>query len=88
MTTLAFTAAFTAPPGTLTTDEPSNEGICLVQRLSQALLTAGGTQVRIHLRGSTTGSLTLDKIAISQVRPPRAAIPMTPRRISPTSHRA
>jgi hypothetical protein len=66
-TTLAFTAAFTAPPGTLTTDQPSNEGICLVQRLSPTLLAAGGTQVRITLSGSTAGSLTLDKVAISQV---------------------
>jgi hypothetical protein len=65
-TTLAFTAAFTAPPGTLTTDAPNNEGICLVQRLSPTLLAAGGTQVRIVLRGSFTGSLTLDKVAISQ----------------------
>jgi hypothetical protein len=39
----------------------------VVQRLSTALLTAGGThQVRITLRGSTTGSLTLDKVFISQ----------------------
>ena len=66
-TTLAFTtAAFTAPPGTLTTDLPGAEGICLIQRLSQTLLTAGGAQVRILLRGSTTGSLTLDKVSISQ----------------------
>jgi len=36
------------------------------QRLSQTLLAAGGTQVRILLRGSTTGRLTLDKVAISQ----------------------
>jgi Fibronectin type III domain len=65
-TTLAFTAAFTALPGTLTTDQAGGEGFCLVQRLSQTLLAAGGTQVRILLRGSTTGSLTLDKVAISQ----------------------
>ena len=68
--TLAFTAAFTAPPGTLTTDRSGVEGFCVVQRLSQTLLTAGGTQVRIHLRGSTTGSLTLDKVTIS--KPPAA----------------
>jgi hypothetical protein len=65
--TIAFTAAFTAPPGTLTTDVPSLEGHCVVQRLNQTLLTAGGThQVRILLRGSTTGDLTLDKVTISQ----------------------
>jgi len=34
--------------------------------LSQTLLAAGGTEVRILLRGSTTGRLTLDKVAISQ----------------------
>jgi len=64
--TFAFTAAFTAPPGTLTTDDTGAEGICVVQRLSQTLLTASGTQVRISLRGSTVGSLTLDRITISQ----------------------
>ena len=62
-TTLAFTAAFT---GTLTTDQTGDEGFCAVQRLSHALLAAGGTQVRITLRGSTTGSLTFDKVTISQ----------------------
>jgi len=60
---LAFTDAFTA---ILTDDEANDEGFCLVQRLSQALLTAGGTQVRIVLRGSTTGSLTIDRVTISQ----------------------
>jgi Fibronectin type III domain len=65
-TTLTFTVAFEAPPGTLTTDQPGIEGFCVVQRLSQTLLTAGGTQVRISLRGTTTGILTLDKVTISQ----------------------
>jgi hypothetical protein len=65
-TTLTFTVAFEAPPGTLTTDQPGIEGFCVVQRLSQTLLTAGGTQVRISLRGATTGSLTLDRVTISQ----------------------
>jgi hypothetical protein len=65
--TIAFTAAFTAPPG-MTTDQPGVEGFCLVQRLSQTLLAAGGTQVRIVLRGSTTGGdLTLDKVTISRL---------------------
>jgi hypothetical protein len=62
-TTLVFTTAFT---GTLTTDAAGFEGFCVVQRLSTTLLTAGGTQVRILLRGSTTGDLTLDKVTISQ----------------------
>jgi hypothetical protein len=58
-----FTVAFT---GTLTDDAPDHEGFCAVQRLSRKLLTAGGTQVRIVLRGSTKGSLTLDRVTISQ----------------------
>jgi len=58
-----FTVAFT---GTLTDDAPDHEGFCGVQRLSPKLLTAGGTQVRIVLRGSTKGSLTLDRVTISQ----------------------
>jgi hypothetical protein len=74
-TTLPFTAAFTAPPGTLTTDQPGNEGICLVQRLSQTLLAGAGTQVLIVLRGSTTGSLTLNNIFISQSDPAATADP-------------
>jgi hypothetical protein len=61
-----FTPAFTAPPGTLTTDQAGLEGLCVVQRLSRTLLAAGGTQVRMLLRGSTTGSLTLDRLTISQ----------------------
>jgi hypothetical protein len=68
-TTLAFTAVFTAPPGTLTVESDAS-GFCVVQRLSQALLARGGTphtQVRIVLRGPTTGSLTLDRVTISQV---------------------
>jgi hypothetical protein len=58
-----FTVAFT---GTLTDDAPGFEGFCAVQRLSRNLLTAGGTQVRIVLRGSTADSLTLDRVTISQ----------------------
>lgn len=64
--TLSFGPAFTAPPGTLTTDQTGVEGFCIVQRIGTALLTAGGTQVRVVLRGSTTGTLTLDRITISQ----------------------
>jgi hypothetical protein len=67
-----FTVAFT---GTLTDDAPGFEGFCVVQRLSRNLLTAGGTQVRIVLRGSTTGSLTLDRVTISQ---PDAAVTSDP----------
>ncbi|HWM30662.1 MAG TPA: fibronectin type III domain-containing protein [Methyloceanibacter sp.] len=61
-----FTAAFTAPPGTLTTDQTGMRGDCVVLRLSQTLLAAGGTQVRMRLRASTTRSLTLDRLTISQ----------------------
>jgi hypothetical protein len=67
--TLAFTAVFTAPAGTLTVESDAS-GFCVVQRLSQALLARGGTphtQVRILLRGPTTGSLTIDRVTISQV---------------------
>jgi Fibronectin type III domain len=67
-----FTVAFT---GTLTEDAPGFEGFCVVQRLSRNLLTAGGTQVRIVLRGSTAGSLTLDRVTISQ---PDAAVTSDP----------
>jgi hypothetical protein len=66
-TSLTPAAAFTAPAGTLTTDDTGAEGFCVVQRLSPTRLAAGGTQVRILLRGSTTASLTLDKVTISQV---------------------
>ena len=67
-TTLAFSTAFT---GTLTTDQPNGEGICLVQRLSSSLLAPNltGVQVRITLRGSTAGSLTLDRVFISRPDP-------------------
>ena len=70
-TTAVSAAAFTTPPGTFTTDQASaaGEGICLVQLLSQTLLVPNvtGTQVRITLRGSNTGNLTLDKVFISKV---------------------
>ncbi len=55
----------------------------MVQRLSRTLLRAGGnpTKVRILLRGPLTGSLTLDRVTISQAaRPARASISMTPGR--------
>jgi hypothetical protein len=65
-----FTVAFA---GTLTDNATGLEGFCAVQRLSRNLLTAGGTQVRIVLRGSTTGSLTLDRVTIS--RPDAAGDP-------------
>jgi hypothetical protein len=65
-TTPTPTVAFAAPPGTLTSDQASREGVCLVQKLRRTLLTAGGTQLRILLRGSSLGSLTLDRITISQ----------------------
>jgi hypothetical protein len=61
-----FSVAFTAPPGTLTREDAA-AGFCVVQRLSQTRLAAGGTQVRIVLRGPITGSLTLDTVTISKV---------------------
>jgi hypothetical protein len=70
-TTPVPTAAFTAPPGTFTTDQASaaGEGICLLQRFSPTLLVPNvtGTQVRLTLRGANSGSLTLDRITISRV---------------------
>jgi hypothetical protein len=63
---IASATTFTVASGTLTDDAPGFEGFCAVQRLSRNLLTAGGTQVRIVLRGSTAGSLTLDRVTISQ----------------------
>ena len=62
-----FTPAFTAPPGTPSTDQSGVEGFCIVQRLASSLLLQGGTTVSLTLRGSTTGSLTLDRITISRV---------------------
>jgi hypothetical protein len=78
--TLAFTAVFTAPPGTLTVESDAS-GFCVVQRLSQALLARGGTphtQVRIVLRGPATGSLTIDRVTISQPDPTAGADPWQP----------
>ena len=64
--TIAFRVAFTLPPGTFTTDQTGQEGLCIVQRLNQTLLLAGGTQLRMRVRGSTALSLTLDSLTISQ----------------------
>ena len=73
-TTLAFSTAFT---GTLTTDQPNGEGICLVQRLSASLLGGAGgqvrSQVRLTLRGSTAGSLMLNNVFISRPDPTAGA---------------
>jgi hypothetical protein len=74
---LVFTDAFTAPLGTLTTESDAS-GFCIVQRLSQALLTAGGTQVRIVLRGPNTGSLTIDRITISKPAPSQPGTTVDP----------
>jgi len=55
----------------LTTDQPPNgpnlEGYCLIQKISGALLKNTGTKVKITVRGSNVGSLTIDKIFISRV---------------------
>ena len=78
-TTAVSTVAFTAPPGTFTTDEASaqGEGICLLQRFSPTLLVPNvtGTQVRLTLRGANSGSLTLDRITISRPDPAAGADP-------------
>ena len=88
-TTLAFTAAFTAPPGTLTTDAGGRRGILRGPAIEPTLLTAGGTH-----GAHRPARLNYGQPHARQGRhlpgrdQPRAAIPMTPRRISPTSHRA
>jgi hypothetical protein len=56
-----FSTAFT---GNLTTDQPNIGGFCIVQRFPADVLS--GSQVRITLRGSTAGDLTIDKVSISQ----------------------
>jgi hypothetical protein len=56
----------------LTTDQPPNgpnlEGYCLIQKIPSALLKNTGTKVKITVRGSNVGDLTIDKIFISRVR--------------------
>jgi hypothetical protein len=62
------------PPGTwkqafaatLTTNPPERDGQCLVQRLAAPLENGGTTKVRVTLRGSTTATLILDKVTISE----------------------
>lgn len=70
----------TAPPAktwavafnaVLTSDQPPNgpklEGFCLVQRIGKTLLKNSGTKkVRITVRGSSAGQLTINRIYISQ----------------------
>jgi hypothetical protein len=51
----------------LTTDQAGLEGYCLIQRITSAQLKNSGPKVKITLRGSTAGSLTIDRIYISQV---------------------
>jgi hypothetical protein len=58
----------------LTTDQPGLEGFCLIQRISIAqlgifptLLNNIGTTVKLTVRGSTAGNLTINRIYISQV---------------------
>jgi hypothetical protein len=60
---------------TLTTDQALLEGFCLVQRIPSALLSSNpavpnsGNRVKITVRGSTAGSLTIDRIYLSRVNP-------------------
>lgn len=70
-TTLAFAPAFAVLPST-DTNQPNVGAFCIVQLIPAALLSRGGTRARITLRGTNStqpgsGSLTLDRIFISQV---------------------
>ena len=82
-TTPVPAVAFAAPPATLVNNQASaaGEGNCQVQLFRPGLLGGAGpqvsTQVRITVRGSSLGSLTLDSVFISRVAAP--AIPMTRR---------
>lgn len=62
-TTLGPQPCFSTP---LATDQSGLEGFCIVQRIEPTRLAAGGTQVFITVRGSTTGNLVLDRVFISQ----------------------
>lgn len=64
--TLDYEPAFNA---TLTTDQAGLGGFCIVQRIEPVRLFRGGTKVRLVLQGSTTGSLLIDRVTISQVAP-------------------
>jgi len=59
-----FGRAFSAD---LATDQSGLEGFCIVQRIEPPRLLRSGARVNITVRGSTTGTLTLDKITISQL---------------------
>ena len=72
-TTPVPAVAFAAPPGTLVNDQASaaGEGNCQAQLFRPGLLGGAGpqvsTEVRITVRGSSLGSLTLDSVFISRV---------------------
>jgi len=59
----------------LTLDQPDQpggpdfHGFCMVQRIASARLKNTGTQVKVTVRGSTKGSLTIDRMYISQPQP-------------------
>jgi hypothetical protein len=61
-----WAVAFSAAP---TGNQPGLEGYCLIQKISKILLKNSGTKVTITLRGPSAGSLTINRIYISQVGP-------------------
>jgi hypothetical protein len=63
-TTGIFEPAFTA---VLTISQANLEGFCLIQRIEPLRLFKSGNEVRLTVRGSTGGNLTIDRIFISQV---------------------
>jgi hypothetical protein len=72
----ATTAGAPAPPppgtwkqafaATLTTNPPERDGQTVVQRIAQPLENSGASKVRVTLRGSTTATLVLDRVTISE----------------------
>jgi len=63
-TTGIFEPAFTA---VLTISQGNLEGFCLIQRIEPLRLFKSGNEVRLTVRGSTGGDLTIDRIFISRV---------------------
>jgi hypothetical protein len=54
---------------TLTSNEPSWAGYCLVQRIEPVRLSQSGTHVRLTLRASSASAAYIDRIFISQADP-------------------
>ena len=66
-TVTTFETAFIEEGVTMNTDQSGTNGYTIVQTLANTVLRASGTLVSLTFRGPTTGTLTLDKIYISNV---------------------